>query len=307
MTAPFRRQIRTIVVARAAGLSDAAQATLRIASLIGRRPTHALLAQLSELPSARLTAALRESVDAAFLRVDADGYAFRHELVREALYDDLLPSERTELHGRVAALIAASPIPNDAEAAFHWGRAHETDRALPALVRAADAAIERLASGEAMSLLLRALELWPGVPDAEMITGVTRSALLERAAEAAAGAGDTREAIRLARAAASEIDANAEPDRWLALVDRLAWYEWDDGDAVAAGRTLHDARARAGAGSPRVHATLLASLAELQWSACEYDAMRDLAAEAVALPQRTMTWRSGVARWRSTGRRWAVG
>ena len=80
-----------------------------------------------------------------------------------------------------------------------------------------------------------------------------------------------------------EIDADAEPDRWLALADRLAWYEWDDGDAVAAGQTLHDARARAGAGSPRVRATLLASLAELRWSACEYDEMRDLAAEAVAL------------------------
>ena len=276
--------VRTIVVARAAGLSDAAQGMLRIASLIGRRPTHALLAQLSELPSARLTAALREAVDAAFLRADPDDrYAFRHELVREALYDDLLPSERTELHGRLAALIAASANPNDAEAAFHWGLAHETERALAAMVRAADAALERLAAGEAMTLLLRALELWPGVPDAATITGVTRSALLERAAEAAAAAGDTREAIRLARTAANEIDATAEPDRWLALADRLAWYEWDDGDAVAAGRTLQDARAGAGAGSPRVRATLLASLAELQWSACDYDSMRALAAEAVAL------------------------
>ena len=174
------------------------------------------------MPSTPLTAALRESVDAAFLRPDPDGrYTFRHELVREALYEELLPSERTELHGRLAALIAASANPNDAEAAFHWGLAHETERALGAMVRAADAALERLASGEAMTLLLRALELWPGVPDAEMITGATRSALLERAAEAAAGAGDTREAIRLARAAASEIDANAEPERWLALVDRL--------------------------------------------------------------------------------------
>ena len=230
-----------------------------------------------------MTAALRESVDAAFLRVDSEGYTFRHELVREALYDDLLPSERTELHGRVAALIAASANPNDAEAAFHWGLAHETDRALAAMVRAADAALEQ-------ARIRRSDD--PPPARARAVARRTRrrndhghdtNGIARAGRRGSGGAGDTREAIRLARTAAKEIDANAEPDRWLALVDRLAWYEWDDGDAVAAGKSLRDARAHAGAGSPRVHATILASLGELQWSACEYDDMRDLAAEAVAL------------------------
>jgi DNA-binding CsgD family transcriptional regulator len=276
--------VREIVTARAAGLSDESQAVLRVAALVGRRPQHAMLAGLSGLGPQRLTDVLREAVDAAFLvpRED-DRYAFRHELVREALYDDLLPAERTELHGRLAALIEASENASDAEAAFHWGLAHETGRALAASVRAARTALETLAFGEALALLLRALELWPGVPNAPEIAGIARTELLERAADAAASAGDNREAIRLGRTAAVEVDAVLEPDRWLALADRLAWYEWDDGSAALAERTLRDALVRTPGASPRTTATILASLAELKWSACEYDAMRDLAAQAVEL------------------------
>ena len=276
--------VRAIVTARAAHLPEATQSVLRVASLIGRRPTHSLIAGLSTLDAPGLTVAIRDAVDAMFLLPEPDDrYAFRHELVREALYDDLLPAERTVLHGRLAALIEASPTANDAEAAFHWGLAHESGRALAAAVRAADTALEGLAFGEAATLLLRALELWPVVTDPSDVAGVSRSTLLERAAEATAAAGDPHEATRLARLAAAEIDADLEPDRWLALAERLAWYEFDEGDAVAATRTLRDALGRTRAARGAVTATLLASLAELQWSACAYDEMRDLAREAKTL------------------------
>ena len=168
--------VRTIVTARAAHLTESTQSLLRVASLIGRRPTHSLLAALSALDAPSLTAALREAVDAMFLLPEPDDrYAFRHELVREALYDDLLPAERTELHGRLAALIEESPNGNDAEAAFHWGLAHESGRALAAAVRAADTALDGLAFGEAASLLLRALELWPVVTDARAASPASRA------------------------------------------------------------------------------------------------------------------------------------
>ena len=41
------------------------------------------------------------------LLADADGYAFRHALIREAIYDDLLPGERTRLHTRFAEVLGA--------------------------------------------------------------------------------------------------------------------------------------------------------------------------------------------------------
>ena len=296
--------VRAIVVARAAGLSDATQALLRIASLIGRRPTHALLAQLSELPSARLTAAVRESVDAAFLRAEPDGrYAFRHELVREALYDDLLPSERTELHGRLAALIAASAIPNDAEAAFHWGLAHETDRALAATVRAADAALERLAFGEAMTLLLP-LELWPGVSDAAMITGVTRSALLSaRPRQPQAPA--TRER-RSGLAGRRRPRSTPTPSRIDGLRSPIA----SPGTSGMTAMPLPQARpctTRVGALAPEAPA-----FAPRSWRASPSSSGPPASTTRCATwplrqsryRQRTTTWRFGVERSRSTGHHW---
>ena len=51
--------------------------------------------------------AVREAVAQQLLVPDgADGYAFRHALLREAVYGDLLPGERTRLHGALAGLLA---------------------------------------------------------------------------------------------------------------------------------------------------------------------------------------------------------
>ena len=43
------------------------------------------------------------------LTADEDGYAFRHGLIREAIYDDLLPGERTRLHTRFAEALGSDP------------------------------------------------------------------------------------------------------------------------------------------------------------------------------------------------------
>ena len=76
--------------------------------------SHELLAAVVDLDQLGLDAALRAAVESNVLvPVGADGYAFRHALLAEAVYDDLLPGERVRLHGAyVAALLAAtSPAP----------------------------------------------------------------------------------------------------------------------------------------------------------------------------------------------------
>src|SRR5215472_16562149 len=50
---------------------------------------------------------LRPAVAANVLRADEDGYGFRHALIREAIYDDLLPGERTRLHTRFAEVLGS--------------------------------------------------------------------------------------------------------------------------------------------------------------------------------------------------------
>ena len=68
---------------------------------------------------------------------DGLAYRFRHALVHEAVYDDLLPGERVRLHARVASLLSDHPEWLDGgasalagELACHWYAAHDVPRAL---------------------------------------------------------------------------------------------------------------------------------------------------------------------------------
>ena len=77
------------------------------------------------------------------LYASADGYAFRHALIREAVNGDLLPGEDERQHARYAATIDANPSlagPGRAaiEAAHHWYWSGDRMRALSGAWQAAD-------------------------------------------------------------------------------------------------------------------------------------------------------------------------
>ncbi|MYW15717.1 hypothetical protein GT039_08950, partial [Streptomyces sp. SID2955] len=75
-----------------------------------------------------LEAALREAVGHQLLLARDDGtYAFRHALTREAVYADLLPGERSRLHGGYARLLAARGRAPEtaAERAHHARESHD--------------------------------------------------------------------------------------------------------------------------------------------------------------------------------------
>src|SRR5690606_7275661 len=78
--------LRDVLLVRFEQLSAPTQEVLRLLSVGGSRIDHAMLVAVSDLPEAELDAPLREAVSANLLRVDDDGYAFRHALVREALH-----------------------------------------------------------------------------------------------------------------------------------------------------------------------------------------------------------------------------
>jgi len=103
--------LRDVLLHRADSLSPVAQQVLRAASASGRGVAERLLAAVAGIPEAGLYAALREAVDGHVLLVDAagTGYAFRHALTREAVYEDMLPGERARLHAAYAEALAADP------------------------------------------------------------------------------------------------------------------------------------------------------------------------------------------------------
>ncbi|HSO51274.1 MAG TPA: LuxR family transcriptional regulator, partial [Actinomycetes bacterium] len=230
---------------RIQGVSAPAGQALRVAAVIGRRAPHRLLAAVAGLDGRRLNEALREAVAAKLLitRVGDDGYEFRHALLREVAYADLLPGERARLHGEVAAAIAAHPgwaggtdATVAAELANHWDAAGDAERALPAAVEAGAQAERAYAFAEAQRHLERALELWGEVPRAAELTGLDRVGLLELAAAAAHVADDDARAVQLLRQALAGMDPASDPVRAGVLQERLGrclWLTLDDGALAA--------------------------------------------------------------------------
>ncbi|HET9290884.1 MAG TPA: AAA family ATPase [Actinomycetes bacterium] len=224
-----------VLLGRIEALPELAQEILKVAAVAGRRVGHDLLVAASGRPEAEVERGLRDAVAGQVLVASAatESYRFRHALLQEAVYGDLLPGERTRLHATYARLLAAAdPDGEDgsgsaAELAWHCLASHDLPGGLAALVRAADHAATVFAPSEAFRHLTQALELWNRVPDADAVAGVDRVEVLVRAAEAASHSGEFRQAVGLAREAVATIDEEAEPLRAAEIYERLSGYVLD--------------------------------------------------------------------------------
>jgi DNA-binding CsgD family transcriptional regulator/tetratricopeptide (TPR) repeat protein len=232
-----------VVLAQVQALPEPAQQVLRVAAVAGRRVSHRMLAQVAGWPEPDLEQGLREAVGASVLVTDSTGgtYAFRHALLQEAVYGDLLPGEQVRLHAAYAHVLASEVEGVAAELAHHCLASHDLVGALAASVQAAEDAATVLAPAETLRHITTVLRLWERVPDPTMVSGTDRMELTLRAAAAAAAAGDRPRAVSLAQDAAATADAAADPVRAARGYERLGLY------LLEAGR-IHDglrARARA--------------------------------------------------------------
>jgi ATP/maltotriose-dependent transcriptional regulator MalT len=195
--------LRDALLGRFERLPAAAQDVVRVAA-VGERPIgHALLEAV--LPADEVNDGAREAVAHQLLVPHADGtYAFRHALVGEAIYEDLLPGERTSLHSALARAMEADPAAAPGELACHWLGAHDLPRALGASVAAGVEARRVHAHGEALRHLEDALGLWDRVPDAAERAGMPRSAVLRAAAAAANDGFEAARAVALMREAIAD-------------------------------------------------------------------------------------------------------
>ena len=89
------RRSAELLVARVEGLAAGTQRVLRIASVAGRRVHHDQLAAVAGVGIDELEQALRDAVAHHVLVAESaahgDAYVFRHALLREAVYHELLP------------------------------------------------------------------------------------------------------------------------------------------------------------------------------------------------------------------------
>jgi DNA-binding CsgD family transcriptional regulator/tetratricopeptide (TPR) repeat protein len=227
------QSLRDAFLLRIERLTNEAQRAAR-AIAAGHRLDEQMIGAVTGIDPQPLQAALREAVSEQVLVAgDDDRLMFRHALLREALYDDLLPGERGELHLALAHVLEARCADDDeqeaelaAAIAGHYAAAGDQPAALRATVRAALAAREVHAYGEAADLAERALELWPRVPDAREALPLTRLDLLELAAAAHSIAGDRGRAETLLEVALEELDPGLDERRYAGLLARKARIQW---------------------------------------------------------------------------------
>ncbi len=211
--------LRDALTLRVERLSPEAQQAVRSAAVARPFVGHRLLAATVGMSDDELARALREAIENNVLVQDpsTESYAFRHELLREVLYDELLPGERVTLHAKLARALEEDPglavgaHGAAGQRAMHWSAAHELAPALAASVQAGIEAERVWSFAEANSQFEHAVELWPRVAAEERPEALSLVDLLARAAEAAYLSGQNQRALTLTRSALELLDADREP------------------------------------------------------------------------------------------------
>src|SRR5688572_557118 len=245
--------------------------------------------------------------DAGVLTVErgagGERYSFRHPLLQEVVYSELVPAERSQLHHALAFVLSRRfSAPSSAtdvaiDVARHWWSAGEPGEAYPWLVRAAESAEAVLAFAEAHALFEKAIEAsrFPTGGDAASRRPIGFHAsdepaegrpdtdgLLERAAQAASLAGHPDRALEL-------LDAVAGPPN-ARLLARRGQYLWESGNRREALDTYRQAVAELGSADPTADSTagsaggaqVLGAAARSFLLASDFPTARELAGRAVA-------------------------
>ena len=226
--------LAALLLSRVEQLSDATQQVLRAAAVAGRKADDELVRALSGLAAAEYEGAVREAVTHQLLVPDGtEGYVFRHALLREAVYADLLPGERTRLHASMCVLLADEErlaMPGTAaELAQHCLASHDIPGAFAASVRAGKDAERLGAPAEAHRHYDQALALWERVTEPEKTADMARGKLGLMSATNAADSGDVERAVyllrRLRQLVAAQAEQGAAVDPMLAsrIGERLAF------------------------------------------------------------------------------------
>jgi predicted ATPase len=133
--------------------------------VIGREFSHALVAEIAQVPDAQLAQGLHELVESglAFRRgagPDAD-YMFKHALVQDAAYESLLRGRRAEIHASIVALAEIDGIGGSIEPgilAHHCVQAGLIAKAASYYRLAGERSAERLVAEETKGYLYRGLQ-----------------------------------------------------------------------------------------------------------------------------------------------------
>jgi DNA-binding CsgD family transcriptional regulator len=194
-------RLARLLAARAGRCAGEARAVLDALVVASRPLDEDMLGTVTGLEAGAVRRGLRELAAAWLLSDDTAGgrHRPRHALLAEAVAAGLLPGERAVLHERTArALDAFGGEALAGETAGHWQAAGRPAGELPARVTAAATAERVFGYAEAAEHWLRAIELWPDVPDAASVDGIDLPWVYVRAIDALENSGESMHAGRVA-------------------------------------------------------------------------------------------------------------
>lgn len=161
-SAGLRGGMALVVRRRLSRLPSWALPAVQQAAIAGRRIDRALMRALMSASEAELDRWLAACADAAVLDVQNEHWQFSHDKLREGVLASLRAEQTQALHRDVALGIERSrPLSGDVAAAlaFHYQHGGEPARAFHFALLASDAATQRGALREALSLLRQAQSL----------------------------------------------------------------------------------------------------------------------------------------------------
>ena len=225
------------LVRRLSWLPTETRELLRLASLLGTSFTLADLAAITGRSVIDVAAWLREASVAGLITGEGDRLAFRHDLIRDAVYDHMLAAERRDLHRAAGQALALAGMPTQQIARqFARGAVTGDIEAVEWLVRAADETVS-IAPSAAIALYDEALTFapdgWQG-----------RAAIQARMIEPIAWCGQFTRAEQMASAV---LDAAPTADVQYAALRGLSAVYGNRGDIPAAIATIQRVVAISGA------------------------------------------------------------
>jgi DNA-binding CsgD family transcriptional regulator/tetratricopeptide (TPR) repeat protein len=274
-----------VLLVRLDRLDDTARQVVRAVSVSGRKVAHDLLAAVSGLDAGALDEGLRKAVEMNILVANDGRYSFRHALLGEAVYDDLLPGERVRLHERYAAALQGGVSGGTAaELARHARLAMDLDTALTASIQAGNEASQVGGPDEAAYHYQQALELLVDPRRCAQVD-LDLSKLVVSAAEALSASGDPERAVKVIAEQVHRLPADA-PTAWRARMlstqaHLMMMTEGNDPVGIS-----EDAVALVPDGESGLRARVLANHARVLSGLGRYDEAQTVGMEALTLAER---------------------
>ncbi|QWG14840.1 AAA family ATPase [Bradyrhizobium sediminis] len=165
--------VQGVIASRIDRMPNEDKALLQLASVVGPRISHRLLATVIGMPAAQLQSRLWSLEILDFLveprSITDPEHEFSHDLIREVAYDSILRTQREELHRRILTALEVNSAGHEADVAealcHHAVKAHDWAKASHYGRLAARKALARSAFRDAAGYFQTAIDAVDRLPD----------------------------------------------------------------------------------------------------------------------------------------------